>query len=285
MTGNNADPSRGDFFALNSYSWCGNSSITVAGYDVLVADFKGSSLPVFFSEYGCNVPAPRIFTEVPALYGPLVAPVLSGGVVYEYSQEPSNYGLVELSSNGSAKLRKDYESLQAQLLNIDIKVLQNNKASGSSGGVSIPKCSPALIKTSSFNGDFEIPDVPKDAQKLIDNGIPNAPSRKLVSVTKMEIGQSIQRSNGDMIKGLAIQPIAESSVNIGPGTNTTGGAKSTPASPFTPIPTIKSTPNNSSEATLDPNEPKSGASMSKNYDLKMELIYGVLSLMAFYTFI
>ncbi|RKF63904.1 1,3-beta-glucanosyltransferase gel2 [Erysiphe neolycopersici] len=251
-TGNNTDPSRGDFFALNSYSWCGDSSFTKAGYDVLVADFKDSSLPIFFSEYGCNVPAPRIFTEVPALYGPLAAPVLCGGVVYEYSQEPSNYGLVELLSDGSAKLKTDYESLQAQLSNLDTKVLQGIKASGSSEDISTPKCSSSLIKSSSFYNEFEIPDIPKDAQELIDNGIPNAPSRRLVSVTELKVSQSVQRSNGDLIKGLAIQPIADSSDNNEIETNSTGGAKSADGSPVTPVPSSKTTLDDSSQTKSTP---------------------------------
>jgi hypothetical protein len=81
-TGDASDPSRVDLFALNSYSWCGDSSYTTSSYNDLVSDFSNTTVPVFFSEYGCNVPAPRVFTEVPVIYGPLMTPVLSGGVVY-----------------------------------------------------------------------------------------------------------------------------------------------------------------------------------------------------------
>lgn len=53
-----SDPSRIDFFGLNSYSWCGPTSSTAnygaAGYDVLISQFGNTSIPVFFSEYGCN---------------------------------------------------------------------------------------------------------------------------------------------------------------------------------------------------------------------------------------
>lgn len=42
--------SQSDFFGLNSYSWCGNSSYTKSGYDVLTKDFADASIPVFFSE-------------------------------------------------------------------------------------------------------------------------------------------------------------------------------------------------------------------------------------------
>jgi hypothetical protein len=37
--------------------------------------------------------------------------VFSGGLVYEWSQESNNYGLVDISKNGQAKTRKDYTSL------------------------------------------------------------------------------------------------------------------------------------------------------------------------------
>lgn len=55
----NASSSKIDFFGLNSYSWCGNSSFTTSGYDQLVAQFSNSTIPVFFSEYGCNKVTPR----------------------------------------------------------------------------------------------------------------------------------------------------------------------------------------------------------------------------------
>src|SRR3954452_22730696 len=57
-TGDTSDQSRGDLFALNSYSWCGDSSYKTSQYDQIVANFSQTSVPVFFSEYGCNVPAP-----------------------------------------------------------------------------------------------------------------------------------------------------------------------------------------------------------------------------------
>lgn len=76
------DTSRSDFFGLNDYSWCGESAtFTSSGYNTLVAMFSNTTIPVFFSEYGCNVPEPRYFNEVQALYGSQMT-VLSGGLVY-----------------------------------------------------------------------------------------------------------------------------------------------------------------------------------------------------------
>ena len=53
-TSDDNDPAIADFFALNSYSWCGNSSFEQAGYDILVRDFADTNTPMFFGEYGCN---------------------------------------------------------------------------------------------------------------------------------------------------------------------------------------------------------------------------------------
>ena len=62
---------------------CGSeSSFETAEYDVLVEMFSNASIPVFFSEYGCNDPSPRVFDEVEALYSPQMT-VMSGGLVYE----------------------------------------------------------------------------------------------------------------------------------------------------------------------------------------------------------
>lgn len=81
-----------DFWGYNIYSWCGDSSYTTSGYDVVVKDFKNFNVPVFFAEYGCNKVQPRKFTEVAAIYGDQMTPVLSGAIVYMYFQEANDYG-------------------------------------------------------------------------------------------------------------------------------------------------------------------------------------------------
>ena len=39
-----------DFFAVNSYQWCGKNTFSGSGYDTLVKDYGNYSLPIFFSE-------------------------------------------------------------------------------------------------------------------------------------------------------------------------------------------------------------------------------------------
>ncbi|KAK9238554.1 Glucanosyltransferase-domain-containing protein [Lipomyces kononenkoae] len=106
---------RAEFFGLNDYSWCGASSYTVSGYNQKVANFNNYSIPLFFSEYGCNIVEPREFTEVQAIYSSQMIPVFSGGLVYEYIQEANNYGLVQVSSDlKNVTPLVDYYNLQYQ---------------------------------------------------------------------------------------------------------------------------------------------------------------------------
>ncbi|KAI5784718.1 Glucanosyltransferase-domain-containing protein [Geopyxis carbonaria] len=98
-----------DFFGVNSYQWCGDNTFEGSGYDQLVSDYKNYSLPVFFTEYGCNKVA-REWQEVAALYSDAMTEVFSGGLVYEYTQESNNYGLVDLKKD-TVTTRDDYEKL------------------------------------------------------------------------------------------------------------------------------------------------------------------------------
>lgn len=225
-TGDASDPSRVDVFALNSYSWCGESTFQTAQYDVLVSDFSNTSVPVFFSEYGCNVPSPRVFTEVPSLYGPLVTPVLSGGVVYEYTEEPSNYGLVTLNSDGTADLLADYDTLQKQFNTLNGTELQSMTATNTTNAP--PNCTASLIINSGFSNNFTIPAVPPGVQALIDNGIDNASVGKIIPVTATKVAQQVKQSNGDVIQDLAISPLPEDQSNNPGSVPTTTATSSAP---------------------------------------------------------
>ncbi|EKD14676.1 uncharacterized protein L3040_000199 [Drepanopeziza brunnea f. sp. 'multigermtubi'] len=221
-TGDNSDPSRVDVFALNSYSWCGESTFQTSGYDALVSSFANSSVPVFFSEYGCNVPYPRVFTEVPSLYGSQVTPVLSGGLVYEYTEEASNYGLVTLNSDGSADLLADYETLQKQFSSLNGSALQSMAAAGAMK--TAPNCTASLIVNTGFANNFTIPDMPPGVADLIKSGIKNAPVGKIIPVTATKVTQQVKASNGNVMQNLAITPLPSDASNtpnsIQPSTTT-----------------------------------------------------------------
>ncbi|RDL37341.1 1,3-beta-glucanosyltransferase [Venustampulla echinocandica] len=227
-TADASDPSIADIFALNSYSWCGDSSFKTSSYDTLVADFKGTNVPIFFSEYGCNEPTPRIFTEVPVLYGPLMTPVLSGGLVYEYSQEKSNYGLVTINTDGSAKLLADYDTLQKQYNTLNVTALQGVKAVNST--ITPPKCQSSIIKEKGFSNNFTIPAILKEAQVFVDNGVKLSYTPKLIPVTTTKVSQVVKQSDGTTIEGLSITVLADDESNTPSGQKPSSSGSSTSSS-------------------------------------------------------
>lgn len=191
------DGSKADFFALNSYSWCGNSSFSESTYNQLVSGFANSSIPIFFSEYGCNQPAPRVFTEVPVIYSDMMTNVFSGGIVYEYTWGTNDYGLVNVTSDGSAQLLEDYYTFKDQLAALNFTAIQG--IAPPSDGRTAPDCSTSLIQTSGFSTNFTIPVLPPGAQDIIDNGVSPAPSGKVV-----DIGGSSERLSSESIKLIMI---------------------------------------------------------------------------------
>ena len=228
IDGNTNDPSRSDFFGLNSYSWCGPTSPTAnyyaSSYDKLISTFGNTSIPLFFSEYGCNKVEPRVFDEVPVLYGNMTD-VMSGGLVYEYYEETSNnFGLVAFYSNGTAQLLIDYENLQKQFNTLDVKALESMNSSATA--IKSPSCSKSLISNTGFNNSFTLPSTPSGGQSLIDNGISNPNSGKLVTVTDTSVALPVYDVGGNLIKNLAIKLLPNDQSNAPNGATTTSSGTS-----------------------------------------------------------
>lgn len=232
IDGEDDNMSRADMFALNSYSWCGNSTFTESGYDQLVAMFKSSAVPVFYSEFGCNTPSPRVFTEIQSIYGSDMMNVFSGGVVYEFAQEANEYGLATINDDGSVELLSDYDSLKNQYLDIDWTSVQSVKASSSSN--TAPKCSESLIKEDGFSNNFTLPDVPPGAQDIIDNGVKGALVGKIIDISDYSFDYSIKDASGNTLS-VVVSPLADDGTNVvgtNNGTtsssgNSTGGTNNT----------------------------------------------------------
>jgi hypothetical protein len=206
------DDSNAEFFALNSYSWCGpDADFESSTYADLVEQFKDSPVPIFFSEYGCNEPQPRYFNEVQSIYGTDMSSVFSGGIVYEWTQEANNYGVVDINDDNSIKFRQDYPTLQAQFLKLDVNALQNGE--GGEGGAT-PTCASNLIVEDDFNGNFTLPKLPPGGQDLIDNGVSPAPVGRIIEITDFSFEFTIQDADGNSITGLAVQPVEEGSYNL-----------------------------------------------------------------------
>src|SRR5690606_24749459 len=99
------------------------------------------------------------------IYGPQMYDVFSGGIVYEYTQEPNNYGLVNMTADGSATLMPDYVSLRDQYSRLDFEAIQSlTPPSGSSPRP--PVCRSSLITTEGFNSNFTLPVLPPGAAEI-----------------------------------------------------------------------------------------------------------------------
>lgn len=81
-------------YLITLSEWCGDSSYTVSGYDQLTAAAANYSVPIFFSETGCNTVKPRTFGDQSAIFGPQMNSVWSGAIIYEWIEEENNYGLI-----------------------------------------------------------------------------------------------------------------------------------------------------------------------------------------------
>lgn len=203
--------SHSDFFGLNSYSWCGDSSYKKSGYDVLTDMVSDATIPVFFSEYGCNEVQPREFTEVATIYGEEMSQSFSGGLVYEYTQEDNDYGLVKLNDNDTASLLVDFENLQKQYAKLDMERISASNSSQTD--VKPVTCSSDLIKNGTFSSNFTLPAKPPGVQKLIDDGYDKVKAGKIVDVEDEDVKQTIYDHTGEKVTGLKLKVLASGESN------------------------------------------------------------------------
>ncbi|KAK3075463.1 1,3-beta-glucanosyltransferase [Teratosphaeriaceae sp. CCFEE 6253] len=163
------DDQRSDFYAFNDYSWCDTSSYQISGWDKKVAQYGNYSIPLFLSEYGC-IKSTRNFEEVASLYGTDMTPVYSGGLVYEYSEEGSGYGLVTISGN-SVTESSEFTALANEF--------SQNQVSGDGGykSTGTPSTCPSQSDTwevTAFTGE-DLPAIPSVAADFMKNGAGTGP--------------------------------------------------------------------------------------------------------------
>ncbi|CEP22284.1 PHR2 [Cyberlindnera jadinii] len=128
---------RADFYGINMYEWCGQSTFEESGYADRTEEFSNLTVPVFFSEYGCNEVQPREFTEVQALYGKNMTDVWSGGIVYMYFEEENNYGLVTVSGDSVSTLA-DYSYYSEEINSISPTSAESSDISTSDATLACP---------------------------------------------------------------------------------------------------------------------------------------------------
>jgi len=161
--------------------------------------------------------------------------VLSGGLVYEYSQQTDEFGLVSIFDNHTAQLMVDYDNLQKQFNKLDVKALGSGNTTATK--LTSTTCTSSLISSGSFNNTFTIPSIPSGGQKLIDNGISSPNNGKMVPVTQTKVAHAVYASNNKEISNLAIRPLQNDQSNAPNGQDTSGpsstssGASPTPTKP------------------------------------------------------
>lgn len=213
LDGTADDLSHADLFALNSYSWCGESSFTESGYDKLVAGFTGSNVPIFYSEYGCNEVTPRPFNEVQSIYSSDMMDVFSGGILYEFSEEPSNYGILEIQDDGTVKLLQDYHTLAKQLAKVDYASIQDTEIDGSKLVTDTPRCDSSIIESAGFNNNFTIPALPPNTEEIIENGVSPKPSGQIIPIDDYSFSYKILDVDGSEIKDMTVKALADDAIN------------------------------------------------------------------------
>jgi len=120
----------------------------------LVKDYGNYSLPIFFSEYGCNLVRPRIFQETEALFSDKMTGVFSGGLIYEFTNETANYGIVQMAADAkAATILPEFDTLQK----VHAAASSPKIPSGATDNPRITKCQPKAYYWN-IVGDSELPD-------------------------------------------------------------------------------------------------------------------------------
>lgn len=181
-----------DFYGVNSYQWCGDQTFQTSGYDTLVHDYSDYPLPLFLSEFGCNAITPRTFQEVEALYSTQMTPVFSGGLVYEYSQGPNNYGLVEVGAKGEVFMREDFENLRERMNSLTWPPELTKPASSKN----------EIECSEQYENLFVRPDIPSSvASDYILSGVPNATlGRFTTDMGSLTTNYTIFRGDGSEVQ-------------------------------------------------------------------------------------
>lgn len=137
-----------------------------------------------------------------------MAGVYSGGLVYEYSEEESNYGLVTING-GTVKENQDFTNLESALKkNASPKSAKPNNPNGGAS-----TCPPQGTHWNPGMPDSIIPAIPSQAQKYIKSGAGNA----------LGLTSAGTQLSGDSGKSTGTSPVGQSGTTSGSGSS---GSKS-----------------------------------------------------------
>ena len=168
------DAERADFYSLNVYEWCGDSSYDGSGYSMLEQNATNYNIPIFISETGCRVPRPRLFTDQSSIFGDDMSNTWSGAIVYEWIEEANNYGLVNYGPKVDPKvstdaldgyprsgkptpISPDYPNLKNQWATLTPAGVKLSAYSPTAGSVTPPACPTSTPGGWIVNGDAPLP--------------------------------------------------------------------------------------------------------------------------------
>lgn len=157
------EENRVDFFALNSYEWCGENTFQGSGYASLQKQAEGYPVPIWFSEIGCNAVRPRTFQDLNAILGPEMNSVWSGGMAYEWIQEENDYGIVTYAAppqpdsvSTPIPISPDFNELQSRFATLAPSGVALSDYKKQTATVSLPPC-PKSSAEWALNPDAHLP--------------------------------------------------------------------------------------------------------------------------------
>jgi 1,3-beta-glucanosyltransferase GAS3 len=128
--------------------------------------------------------------------------LFSGGLLYEYSQETDDYGIVAINSSTDVELLEDYTTFGERLAGIDVNSLMS--ANPSATAVSAKECSSVTVSnTAYFPGDFSMPSPPSGIASIISGGLTSATwwtKGAIATVTATTMPASIMNYTGSSVQ-------------------------------------------------------------------------------------
>lgn len=187
-----------DFYSLNVYEWCGQSSYDVSGYSMLEQNATGYNIPIFVSETGCRKPTPRLFEDQASIFGSDMADTWSGAIIYEWIEEANDYGLISygpiVNPTGAAAttaldgfprsgtpspVLPDYTNLQSQWSTLSPTGVKLSAYTMSTGKLSAPACPTSTQGGWVVNGNAKLPSLGQtlDAAATASSGNPTSSAK------------------------------------------------------------------------------------------------------------
>ncbi len=165
-----------DFYSLNVYEWCGQSSYDVSGYSMLEQNATSYNIPIFISETGCRKPAHRLFQDQASIFGSDMANTWSGAIIYEWIEEANDYGLISYGatvdptgaaattaldgfprSGTPSPVLPDYTNLQSQWSTLTPTGVKLSAYKASTRQLSPPACPTSTASGWMVNGNAKLP--------------------------------------------------------------------------------------------------------------------------------